>query len=332
VRGRDGVDIALPLKPPYDREAILQFYRSHSIPGVEWVTDDAFARVFRIGDTIGFVRVRTIAGKERLKVRIVPDDPGIVPAAVRRLRKMFDLDCDPALIARTFARVPLFAALCSRFPGLRVARGWDPFETAICSILGQLVSAPQRTNLVSQLVRNYGEEIADPLSGEKRRLFPVAAVLAQSDLSAVRTTAHRREAIRDISRRVLSGAVSLSNEQNPAHFRNALLETRGIGPWSAEYISLRAIGDPDAFPKTDLILKRVLARYPDLDLEQIKPWRSYGAIYLWKEFAQTLSGRRPYGGGGPSNRLGMRGADESARDELVEPRVPVSAVNMTPRR
>jgi AraC family transcriptional regulator of adaptative response / DNA-3-methyladenine glycosylase II len=289
TRGKDGIEVNLPFKSPYDWQSIMRFYQSHSIPGVERVTDDAFARVFRLGNTIGSVRVRAIAGKPRLKVRIVPGDPDVVSKAARRVRKMFDLDCDPALIAESFARVPLLAALCNRFPGLRVARGWDPFEIAVCSILGQLVSAQQRTNLVSQLVRNYGEENADPSSGEKTHLFPGAIVLAQSDLNAVRTTIARREAIRDFSRRVLSGAISLSDEQDPANFRKALLETKGLGPWSAEYISLRAIGDTDAFPKTDLIIKRVLDVYPDLDLAQIKPWRAYAAIYLWKEFAQTLS-------------------------------------------
>jgi AraC family transcriptional regulator of adaptative response / DNA-3-methyladenine glycosylase II len=291
TRSRDGIEAALPFKSPYDWQTILRFYRSHSIPSVERVTDDSFTRVFRLDKTIGLFQVRGIAGK-RLSVRIVPDDPGILSETVRRVRKMFDLDCNPALIAKSFANIPLFATLWSRFPGLRLARGWDPFETAVCSILGQLVSAQQRTNLVGQLVSNYGEEIADPVSGEKMRLFPGAEVLAQSDLSAVRSTAARREAIRDFSRRVLSGAIALSDEQDPAAFRKALLETKGLGPWSAEYISLRAIGDTDAFPKTDLILKRVLDLHPALDLTRIKPWRSYAAIYLWREFAGTLSGRR----------------------------------------
>jgi AraC family transcriptional regulator of adaptative response / DNA-3-methyladenine glycosylase II len=205
---------------------------------------------------------------------------------------MFDLDSDPVLIANCFAQVPVLAKLCERFPGLRLPRGWDPFETAICSILGQLVSAQQRSTLVGQIVRGYGDQIAHPVSGETTRLFPRPEVLAESDLSDVRTTAARREAIRDLSRRVLRGAISLSQTQDPVAFRKALLETKGLGPWSAEYISLRAIGDTDAFPKTDLILKRALKLHPDLDLELIRPWRSYAAIYLWKEFAQTLSKRK----------------------------------------
>jgi AraC family transcriptional regulator of adaptative response / DNA-3-methyladenine glycosylase II len=289
IRGKNTIEVNLPFKSPYDWQAIIRFYQSHSIPGVERVTEDSFTRAFRLENTIGCVRVRAIAGKPRLKVRIVPEDPKIRLEVVRRVRKMFDLDCDPLLIARSFEGIPLLARLCRRFPGLRLPRGWDPFETAICSILGQLVSASQRANLIGQLVRNYGEEVVDPVSVEKLYLFPSAEVLAGSDLSAVKTTIARREAIREFSRRVLSGAISLADAQDPAAFRTALLETPGLGPWSAEYISLRAIGDTDAFPRTDLILKRVLELHPDLDLQRIKPWRAYAAMYLWKQFAQTLS-------------------------------------------
>jgi AraC family transcriptional regulator, regulatory protein of adaptative response / DNA-3-methyladenine glycosylase II len=201
------------------------------------------------------------------------------------------MDCDPGLIARSLERIPLLVKICRRFPGLRVARGWDCFETAVCTILGQLVSAGRREHLIGQLVRNYGEEVVDPSTSKRVYLFPGPETLASSDLSAIGTTTARREAIRDFSRRVLSGAISLAEDQDPAAFREALLETRGLGPWSAEYIRLRS-GDTDAFPKTDLILKRVLDLHPDLDLQRIKPWRSYAAVYLWKEFAHTLSRSR----------------------------------------
>jgi AraC family transcriptional regulator of adaptative response / DNA-3-methyladenine glycosylase II len=288
----NGTEINLPLRLPYDWQTIIRFYMSHPIPGVERVTQDSFERVFRLGDTTGFLRVQATLGEPQLKLKTVSANPRIVFEVVRRIRRMFDLDSDPILIANNFARVPVLAKLCDRFPGLRVPRGWDAFETAVCSILGQLVSAEQRSKLVGQLVLGYGQEIVHPISGEKTRLFPGPEILAGSDLSEVKTTIFRREAIRDFSRRVLNGAISLSENQNPRAFRNALLETKGLGPWSAEYISMRAIDDTDAFPKTDLILKRVLQLHPDLDLESIKPWRSYAAIYLWKEFAQTLSKRK----------------------------------------
>ena len=288
----DRTEINLAFRPPYDWQTIIRFYMSHPIPGVERVTGDSFERVFRAGKTIGFFQVQAMVNEPQLKLKIVTADPKIVFEVVRRVRKMFDLDSDPVLIANCFAQVPVLAKLCERFPGLRLPRGWDPFETAICSILGQLVSAEQRTNLVGQIVRGYGDEITHPVSGETTCLFPRPEVLAKSDLNRVGTTVARKEAIRDFSRRVIAGTISLSEAQDPAAFRKALLETKGLGPWSAEYISLRAIDDTDAFPKTDLILKRALELHPDLDLELIRPWRSYAAIYLWKEFAQTLSKRK----------------------------------------
>ncbi|HSE86479.1 MAG TPA: AlkA N-terminal domain-containing protein [Candidatus Binatia bacterium] len=285
-------EISLAFRPPYDWQTIIRFYLTHPIPGIERVTEDSFERVFRVGNTIGFLQVRAMVDEPQLKLRTTTADPSILGEIISRVRRMFDLDADPLLIANCFAQVPVLAKLCERFPGLRLPRGWDPFETAICSILGQLVSAQQRSTLIDQIVRGYGDEIAHPLSGETTRLFPRPEVLADSNLSDVRTTVARKEAIRDFSRRVLRGSISLSQAQDPVAFRKALLETKGLGPWSAEYISLRAIGDTDAFPKTDLILKRVLKLHPDLDLEAIKPWRSYAAIYLWKEFAQTLSRRK----------------------------------------
>jgi AraC family transcriptional regulator, regulatory protein of adaptative response / DNA-3-methyladenine glycosylase II len=290
--GLGGAEIDLAYKSPYDWPAIIGFYRSHSIPGIEQVTENSFARPFRIENTVGFVHIRPAESNARLTVRIVPGDPKIVSGVVNRIRKMFDLDCDPMEIANSFGRVPLPAGLCCRYPGLRLPRGWDAFETAVCSILGQLVSAEQRANLIGQLVSNYGTEIVNPVTATPTRLFPGAEILASADLSAVKTTTARRAAIREFSRRVLSRAISLADSQDLSAFRQALLETRGLGPWSAEYISLRAIGDTDAFPKTDLILKRVLELHPDLDLELIKPWKSYAAMYLWKKFAQRLSKRK----------------------------------------
>ena len=281
------VDLSLPYRLPYDWASILSFYQSHSITGIERVSETHFERLFRIKNTVGVVQVQ--AGENCLRVRIAPNKPAIVTEVKRRLRKMFDLDCDPRTIAASLARLPLLAKLCARFPGLRLPRGWDPFETAICAILGQLVSARHRATLIGQLVQNYGEEIVNPFSGEKTRLFPTPLVLAKAKLKAVKTTRARREAIRDFSRRVLKGALSLANHQEPAALRKALLDTKGIGEWSAEYMSLRAVGDTDAFPRTDLILKRVLALHPELDVATVKPWRSYAAMYLWKAFAQSLS-------------------------------------------
>jgi AraC family transcriptional regulator, regulatory protein of adaptative response / DNA-3-methyladenine glycosylase II len=297
IKSTEGIELKLSFRPPFDWQSLIRFYQFHPIPGVERVVENSVERVFRIEGIVGFLRVQPVDGKPQLKLSVVTEDPRLLFEVVNRIRRMFDLDSDPMLIANSFARLPLLAKLVDRFPGLRVPGGWDPYETAVCSILGQVVSAEQRASLVGELVRGYGEEIFHPVTGAKAYLFPSATVLASSDLHKVRTSVARKEAVRDFSRRVLSGAISLAEAQDPMMFRKALLETKGLGPWSAEYISLRSIGDTDAFPRTDLILKRVLALHPDLDLEVIKPWRSYAAVYLWRGFAQTLSKqktKKPY--------------------------------------
>ena len=112
-----------------------------------------------------------MVNEPQLKLRIVTADPKIVFEVVRRVKNV-RFRFRSILIANCFAQVPVLAKLCERFPGLRLPRGWDPFETAICSILGQLVSAEQRTNLVGQIVRGYGDEITHPVSGETTCLFP----------------------------------------------------------------------------------------------------------------------------------------------------------------
>ena len=132
----DRTEIHLAFRPPYDWQTIIRFYMSHPIPGVEHVTEDSFERVFRIGNTIGFFQVQAIVDEPQLKLRIVAADPKIVFEVVRRVRRMFDLDTDPVLIANCFAQVPFLAKLCERFPGLRLPRGWDPFETGDLLDLG----------------------------------------------------------------------------------------------------------------------------------------------------------------------------------------------------
>ena len=286
----EGIELTLAFRPPYRWEAILEFFNSHRISGVEEFHQGTYARVFKLNQKLGWLQVRL--GDNALLLRVGVDDPAVLFTVVSRVRQMFDLDSDPLLITQSFSDQPLLARLTGKFPGLRLPGGWDPFEIVICSILGQLVSVTQARNLVGQLVENYGESVKHPASGLPTQIFPSAKTLATADLSLVKTTRARRATLREVSQKVLSREINLSVAQDPVRFRELLLGIKGIGPWTAEYISLRAIGDTDAFPKTDLILRRALELHPGLDLQAAQPWRSYAALYLWKEFAQSLSGRK----------------------------------------
>jgi len=159
-------------------------------------------------------------------------------------------------------------------------------------VLGQLVSIPQANRLISQLLKAYGETVPHPLGGTVR-MFPGPATLATSDLASVGTTGARKAALRELAARVAAGALSFSSAQDPAAFRAALRSIKGIGPWTAEYVSLRALGDADAFPAADLVLSRAIAADPGLDPDRVRPWRGYAAAHLWRAWALARAGEEP---------------------------------------
>lgn len=281
-----GVSLTLSYRPPFAWSSLLRHFEKHQVPGIDRVVEGTYERVFKLNGKVGSFRVLHEELKSRLVLRVSSNQTENLWSIVQRVRQMFDLDSDPLIVANAFSNCRLLGKILEKAPGLRVPRGWDVFETLICTVLGQLVSTTQATRLIGQLVRNYGEKVKHPETGEEGFLFPTPKTLATSELSEVGTTASRKSCIREISHRVLKSEISLDSAQDPNLFREALLSTKGIGPWTAEYVSLRALGDTDAFPGTDLILKRVVAEQANLKLESVKPWRAYAAMHLWKEFAK----------------------------------------------
>lgn len=283
--GDEGVDLALPFRPPFDWEAMLDYYRSHAIASLEAFPAGAYERLFRFeGGKPGHVRVTRGPGST-LRIRVRGGDVSDLGRVARAVRRMFDLDADPQAVADAFARCPALERLRLARPGLRAPRGWDPFETAVCAVLGQLVSIPQANRLIAQLIQGYGEEAPDPLGGAPLRWFPSPGAIAGADLGLVRTTSARKAALRELASRAASGTLSFSSAQDPAAFRAALRSIKGIGPWTAEYVCLRAIGDADAFPGTDLVLRRALQADAGIDPGLVRPWRGYAAAHLWRAWS-----------------------------------------------
>jgi AraC family transcriptional regulator of adaptative response / DNA-3-methyladenine glycosylase II len=284
-----GLTLSLPFRPPFDWDASVAYYRSHALAGLEIFADGAYERVFRFSGRPGIVQVTLSGQPSRLRLRVIGGEVRDLGRVAQSVRRMFDLDSDPLLVANAFAANPHLDRLWRGRPGLRSPRGWDPFETAACAVLGQLVSVEQANRMIGRLLEACGEAIPHPVTGAETRLFPSPAALAEADLSRVGTTRTRQATLRELSKRVASGKLSLSSAQDPAAFREALLDIPGIGPWTADVIGLRCIADTDAFPATDLILKRALETHADLDLECAKPWRGYAAAYLWNAYAKSLS-------------------------------------------
>jgi AraC family transcriptional regulator of adaptative response / DNA-3-methyladenine glycosylase II len=280
----EGVELRLPFRPPFDWEAALDYYRAHALAGLEAFPEGAYERVFRFGNgPAGHLRVTPGPGAS-LRMRVRGGDLADLGRVARAVRRMFDLDADPQAVAAAFAASPGLERLRRARPGLRAPRGWDPFETAVCAVLGQLVSIPQANRLIAQLIEAYGEAVPHPLGGTAR-LFPRPDVLAASDLARVGTTGARKAALRELAARIAAGSLSFSSAQDPAAFRAALRSIKGIGPWTAEYVSLRAIGDVDAFPYADLVLRRAVGADAGLDPEAVRPWRGYAAAHLWRAWA-----------------------------------------------
>ncbi|MCB9384867.1 MAG: DNA-3-methyladenine glycosylase 2 family protein [Bryobacterales bacterium] len=268
-----GVRLALGYRPPYDWDGLLAFLAKRALPGIETIDANAYERRFRLGDAQGSFRVTPKPGKHALEVTLECNDLRILPQVVGRIRRMFDLSADPAGIARGLSADPRMAALVDCNPGLRVPGVWGPFEAAVRAVLGQQVSIEGATKQAAKLARLCNSE----------KYFPTPREVLDSDLTPLGGPAARRDTLRAVARAFADGAI-----QPDADFdeTRAVLESiPGIGPWTAHYVSMRALGDPDAFPASDLVLRRAwgsTARELSAAAESWRPWRAYAAIHLWR--------------------------------------------------
>lgn len=284
----NATELQLKYRPPFDGETLLSIFRAHQLPELETVTAQQYERVFHSAGRIGYFRVSpTLPGRNALRLTIVGAAQSSIPAIEQRVRRMFDLDVDPAVIAEHMAGQPHLGDLWGRYPGLRVARTWDRFETLITTILGQLVSVSFGRTLIRELMQSSGARVTHPVTGEPIYLFPTPKALLTADLSGVRTSEMRRTAIRAIAALAADGGLPLVGQPEPRELRRVLLSLPGVGAWSAEYVAMRAFDDDDAFPATDYGLKQEIKRHPEMNVNKVRPWRAYAAAALWKNFAAT---------------------------------------------
>lgn len=282
-------ELKLSYRPPYNFSLLLEYYKNHLITGVEEVGGSFYKRFFKINNLTGSVKVTNDQSRNELILTINTSEPKQLFEIVQRVRHMFDVDADPMAIDEAFSRHEFIKKISRKHMGLRFPTCWDSFEASICTILGQLVSVKQARALVEQLVYHYGETVQCPESGKNKKIFPTAEILSTVDLLKVKTTIRRRKTIQTFSKLVHSKKISLDIAQDTKKFRENILKIDGVGPWTSEYICLRALRDVNSYPSTDLILNRVKTLFPDFDVDSIQPWRGYAAFYFWKEYADHLS-------------------------------------------
>jgi AraC family transcriptional regulator of adaptative response / DNA-3-methyladenine glycosylase II len=289
----DTLTLTLPYRAPYDWPAMLAHLARRAIPGVELVADGAYLRTAAVGPHRGWLAVapdRTPnSARPALRVTIAASLAGGLMAVVARLRRLFDLDAQPAAIAAHLARDPRLARQVRARPGLRVAGAFDPVEAAARAVLGQQVSVPAARTLAGRLAARLGEPITTP-HPELARLFPAAERIASSgaaELARIGIPARRAETLRAVARAVERGTLALDAAIEPARLVEQLTALPGVGPWTAHYLAMRGLGWPDAFPEDDLVLRKAMGglsgRQARAAAERWRPWRAYGAAHLWTD-------------------------------------------------
>ncbi|GAB3336578.1 AlkA N-terminal domain-containing protein [Marilutibacter aestuarii] len=293
--------LRLGYRPPYDLAAMLDFLRGRALPGVEVVTTASYRRVIAPaapGGRPGWLRVGAWDGDEpALKLELHGVPPLQLQAVVGRIRRMFDLDADPGVIASTLEADARLRPLLRRHPGLRLPSGWDGFEIAVRAIVGQQISVAAARTVTSRLAQRFGTPVDTPLADGLEHLFPTPADLAYADLDGIGLTAARAGTLRTVARALLDGQVDFRPEQTLEEFVGRWTALPGIGPWTAHYVALRALAHPDAFPAEDLVLQKMLpgdgsrmsARTLAAEAEAWRPWRAYAVIHLWRQASEQAT-------------------------------------------
>ena len=285
----------LRFRPPYHWNGMLAFLAERATPGVELVDQNTYRRSISLNGNQGHfeVSLNQDADRHSLDVRVQIADPRSLFAIIERIRAMFDLNADWSAIAQSLRGDPQLAAPLRAQPGLRVPGCWNGFELAVRAILGQQITVKGATSLAGRLTKSFGQPLTK--ANGLTHLFPTPEVLADAKLTGVGLTEKRAQTIRALARAVNDGRISFDRVIDKESFLNRLCEIPGIGSWTAQYVAMRALGEPDAYPTGDLGLLRALAitspRDLDKRVEPWRPWRAYACMYLWT-FAHEAKSRQ----------------------------------------
>lgn len=285
----EGVTVRLPYRAPYDWDAIIGFLTARAIPGVEVVEPGRYARTFEVDAAAGSVVVRPGSGDFLIAEIRLPKLQAL-PSVIARIRRLFDLSADPTLIGAHLSQDPHLAPLIAAKPGLRAPGAWDGFELAVKAILGQQITVTAARGLGARLTAAFGGLVAAPAEPGLTRLFPTPDRLVGRDIAALGMPRARGAALEGLARAAVADPGLFSPRADLETAVKSLSALPGVGEWTAHYIALRALREPDAFPHADIGLMRAMAddtgaRPTPQELltraEAWRPWRAYAAQHLW---------------------------------------------------
>ena len=282
----DVLEFSLTYRAPLDWQALTAFLARRAVAGVEQVENGVYTRTVQFGQGAashrGWLAVLPSRDEPALRVALSASLSRVVPAVLVRVRRLFDLDCDPEKVARTLGE------LAASSPGLRLPGAFDGFEAAVRAILGQQITVKAAHTLAGRFASAFGEPVASPQAA-LRVAFPSpqrVAVLEPPQVAAIGVVGVRAAAIVAIAREITEGRLRLDPAADVETTLNALRRVPGIGEWTTQYLAMRALNWPDAFPASDYgVLKALGEKDPRAALrraEQWRPWRSYAVMHLWK--------------------------------------------------
>jgi AraC family transcriptional regulator of adaptative response / DNA-3-methyladenine glycosylase II len=287
------LSLQLHYRPPYDWNALLEFLSIRSIPGVEVIEAGEYRRSIRLGGQYCLLRVRQDKANHRLLCNITPAPESELLLVTEKLRNMFDLYADPIEIDKVLSLEPRLQQNLKRHPGLRIPGCWDGFETCIRAIVGQQISVTGAITIVGRIVARYGT--ACDLGAGVTHVFPSSKKLSKElELDHLAMPRARAQAIANVCHANASGAIDFEQMGVEELMKN-LQNIKGIGPWTAAYVAVRAMHEPDIMPVQDLVLQKMLIPSERLTAKQLqtraeawRPWRAYATFHLWQLATDTI--------------------------------------------
>jgi AraC family transcriptional regulator of adaptative response / DNA-3-methyladenine glycosylase II len=295
-----GMTLRLAYRPPLEAHALLGFLGGRAIPGVELVDNGSYARTVEVGGRPGVIEMRPDPDSNHVLLHLELAGYDALIDTAERARRIFDLGADPSAITAQLHGDPIVGPSVEARPGLRVPGCWDPFEVVVRAILGQQISVAAATTIAGRVVEAFGKPIEGYEARGLTHLFPSAETLAGADLSSLGMTRSQAGAIGAVAEACASGALDLSSSTGLEEVVARLCEVPGIGAWTAHYVAMRALGEPDAFPASDLGLRKAAsldgspmsARDLTRAAEAWRPWRAYAAMHLWASLPEATAKRR----------------------------------------
>jgi AraC family transcriptional regulator of adaptative response / DNA-3-methyladenine glycosylase II len=283
--------VRLPYRSPFNWQHMLEFFAGRATPGVEQVSGQSYRRTLTINGEHGVVEIRPDSRAGYLSLTLQSVNTNALFGIVQSAREIFDLDAPVDQISVVLRKDKVLRKALKKFPGIRVPGAWDGFELSIRAILGQQISVKAATTIAGRIASRYGEPLNPDADRDKSgltRMFPTAERLSRTRFNNIGIVTSRAETIRRVAKAVLHGEIHFDTAQDPHEFCEALKSIRGIGDWTAQYVAMRVLKNPDAFPGSDLGLIKAI-RFPDRVTpkelatlaEEWRPWRAYAALLLW---------------------------------------------------